>query len=107
MNNTIAPFFSKVFPHPIEAKLYRDDDHDEHTPFTNVSSKHISIGKDGDSNLIISFMRTIRVPEDNQQYDLPPDLGSFPIFDIQPFSARLPPSMVAQGGLFLPMYRKL
>lgn len=107
MKQTIASFFSKAFPHPIEAKPYRDGDGGELTQFTNASSEQIGIGKGGDTDLIISFMRTIRVPEDNQQYDLPPGLGRFPIFDIRPFDARLPPSMVAQGGLFLPMYRKL
>lgn len=51
-------------------------------------------------------MRTVRVPEDGKNYDLPLDLGTFPLFNIQPFRHRLPPSIAAQGGLFLPMYRK-
>jgi hypothetical protein len=51
-------------------------------------------------------MRTVRIPEDKKNYELPPDLGIFPMFDIRPFSEKLPPSMVAQGGLFLPMYRE-
>jgi hypothetical protein len=56
--------------------------------------------------MMISFMRTVRIPEDKKSYDLPPGLGLFPLFDSRPFNEKLPASMVAQGGLFLPMYRE-
>jgi hypothetical protein len=103
---SIASFFSKVFPHPIEAKLHRTSEDDNSTPSAKVSAAYISVGKGEDPDLLISFIRTVRVPEDSKTYDLPPGLGSFPMFDIRPFSSSLPPSMVAQGGLFFPMYRK-
>ncbi|KAM0080756.1 hypothetical protein ACKRZS_007079 [Fusarium odoratissimum] len=50
-------------------------------------------------------MRTVRVPESDKEYDLPPGLGRFPLFNIAPFSHILPLSMVAKGGFFLPMYQ--
>jgi hypothetical protein len=103
---SIASFFSKVFPHPIEAKLHRTSEDDSSTPFAKVSAAYIGVGKGKDPDLLISFMRTVRVPEDNNTYNLPPGLGSFPMFDIRPFSSTLPPSMVVQGGLFFSMYRK-
>jgi hypothetical protein len=103
---SIASFFSKAFPHPIEAKLHRTSGDDNSTTFAKVSAACIAVGKGDDPDVLISFMRTVRVPEDSRNYDLPPGLGSFPMFDIRPFSSNLPPSMVAQGGLFLSMYRK-
>jgi len=103
---TIASFLGKVFASPIEASLYRDPDENPTAPFKSVASDQISVGKKGKSELIISLMRTIRVPEDSSTYNLPPGLGRFPVFDIRPFSERLPASMVAQGGLFFPMYRE-
>lgn len=102
----IASFFSKAFPSPIEAKLDPDARYDDSTPFSKVASASVSVGKGANTDLFISFMRTVRVPEDQKNYNLPPGLGNFPLFDIRPFSHRLPPSMAAQGGLFLPMYRK-
>ena len=104
---SIASFFSKVFPCPVEAKLRSTSEDDKSTPFAKVSAGCISVGKGDDPDLLISFMRTVRVPENSKIYGLPPGLGCFPIFDIRPFSPGLPPSMVTQGGLFFPMYRKL
>lgn len=103
---SIASFFSKAFPSPIDAKLNSDARYDDSTPFSKVASASISVGKGDNTYLHISFMRTVRIPEDGKNYNLPPDLGTFPLFDVQPFRHRLPPSIVAQGGLFLPMYRK-
>ncbi|KAM7185727.1 hypothetical protein V8F33_012237, partial [Rhypophila sp. PSN 637] len=53
----------------------------------------------------ISFMRTVRIPEDGKTYELPPSLGKFLLFDVRPFIERLPAFMAAQGGIFLPMYQ--
>ncbi|KAH8744419.1 hypothetical protein F5882DRAFT_446538 [Hyaloscypha sp. PMI_1271] len=102
---SIASFFSRAFPRPIEAQLHRTPEDDKSTPFTRVSAGCISVGKGGDPDLLMSLMRTIRVPEDGKPYDCPPGLSAFPMFDIQPFSPNLPPSMVTQGGLFVPMYQ--
>jgi hypothetical protein len=106
MKQIVASFFSKAFPYPIQAELYRDDLARNTTDFEKVATEQISVGRGDDPDFIISLMRTVRVPEDKTTYDLPPGLGRFPIFDIHPFSARLPSSMVAQGGVFFPMYRK-
>lgn len=56
--------------------------------------------------LRIHFMRTVRVPDNKSASKLPPDLGRFALFKIQDYAANLPTQMVAQGGLFFPMYRK-
>lgn len=57
-------------------------------------------------NLRISFHRTIRVPDDNEQHELPPNLGRFPLFNVEAFKSSLPQDMVEKGGMFLPMYQR-
>lgn len=56
--------------------------------------------------LKIEFKRTIRVPENSDVAYLPPDLGSFPLFEVCDYDSKLPPEMVAKGGAFLPMYQR-
>ncbi|KAI1657025.1 hypothetical protein F4813DRAFT_361337 [Daldinia decipiens] len=56
--------------------------------------------------LRITFHRTIRVPENHKSVKLPPDLGTFSLFGIRDHAHKLPPSMVAKGGLFLSMYQR-
>jgi hypothetical protein len=103
---TIASFFSRVFPHPIKVKLRRNEEDETPGPFAKVSAERIAISQGAEPDLHISLMRTIRIPEDNREYDLPPEMGHFPVFDIQPFSKKFPVSMAAQGGVFIPMHRK-
>jgi hypothetical protein len=104
---TIASFFSKAFPVPVQVNLSHAHRGNGSSPFDKVSSASINVSQhQRATSLSISFMRTVRIPEDKNDYDLPPDLGRFPLFDVRPFSDKLPASMVAQGGLFLPMYRE-
>jgi hypothetical protein len=106
-NQSIATFFSKVFPNPIQANLSREMRLDQSSPFQNVASTSVAVGQgDTEPDLLISFMRTVRIPEDKKNHALPPGLGRFPLFDVRPFAHRLPPSLAAQGGMFIPMYRK-
>lgn len=102
---SIASFFSKVFPKPLEANLDPESRFHSSASFSKVASTSVSIGQEGKTSLQISFARTVRIPEDGKKYDLPPNLGYFPLFDTRPFRQRLPPSVAAQGGLFMPMYR--
>ncbi|CAK7206831.1 hypothetical protein SEUCBS139899_009637 [Sporothrix eucalyptigena] len=109
----IATFFSKAFPDPLEATLGAVDDRggsdaaafEKTSPFSHVASESITLGRKGDPQLVVSFQRTIRIPEDAKSYDLPPGLGRLPLFNLFPFSAKLPPEIVAQGGLFMPLYQ--
>lgn len=59
-----------------------------------------------DGNLTISFRRTVRVPDDGKEHNLPPGLGAFPLFNVEAFKSSLPQDMVEKGGLFLPMYQR-
>lgn len=53
----------------------------------------------------IGFQRTLRIPDDNQTYSLPPGLGTFPLSHVDDFASHLPRSWSQHGGVFLPMYQ--
>ena len=53
----------------------------------------------------IDFQRTLRIPDDNNEYPLPPGLGQFPLHHVDDFTKKLPKSWDDHGGVFLPMYQ--
>lgn len=57
------------------------------------------------NELKIIFQRTIRVPDDGKTHNLPPALGSFPIFNVSAFAKSLSLDTVEKGGVFIAMYR--
>ncbi|TGO50746.1 hypothetical protein BCON_0177g00230 [Botryotinia convoluta] len=58
----------------------------------------IAINNNSGGKMEISFQRTIRVPDDGKNYQLPPDLGKFPIFSIDDYAEKLPVDIVTKGG---------
>ena len=57
-------------------------------------------------SLQISFKRTVRVPDGDGDSELPPSMGTFPLYSINDYRNTLPAAMALKGGLFLPMYRE-
>jgi len=55
--------------------------------------------------LSISFQRTLRIPDDENDYPLPPGLGEFPLRHIDDHADRVPASWIEHGGVMLPMYQ--
>jgi hypothetical protein len=53
----------------------------------------------------IEFQRTLRIPDDNRAYPLPPGVGRFPMEHVEDHAPRLPSGWAAQGGVLLPMYQ--
>ena len=53
----------------------------------------------------IEFQRTLRIPDDNCAYPLPPGLGRFPLEHVEDYAAKLPPEWKQHGGIVLPMYQ--
>lgn len=53
----------------------------------------------------IGFQRTLRIPDDNKEYPLPPGLGNFPLLHTEDFADRLPNKWPEFGGAFLPVYQ--
>lgn len=53
----------------------------------------------------IEFQRTLRLPDDNREYPLPPGLGQFPLLHVDDLGERLPIAWGKRGGVFFPMYQ--
>jgi hypothetical protein len=56
-------------------------------------------------SLTIDFQRTLRIPDDDKSYPLPPGLGSFPLRHIDDFTRRVPAGWLQRGGVLLPMWQ--
>ena len=54
---------------------------------------------------IISFNRTLRIPEDGEQYDLPSGFGRLPILRVEDVADRVPAKWRKEGGLIIPLYQ--
>lgn len=57
------------------------------------------------ARLRITFQRTLRIPDDDSVYPLPPGLGRFPLRHVDDFPKRAPPTWLAHGGVMLPIYQ--
>lgn len=53
----------------------------------------------------IDFQRTLRIPDDNRAYPLPPGLGRFPLAHVDDHAERLPETWRRHGGVFFPIYQ--
>jgi hypothetical protein len=53
----------------------------------------------------IDFQRTLRLPDDNRAYALPPGLGRFPLAHVDDHADRLPETWRRHGGVFLSIYQ--
>jgi hypothetical protein len=56
-----------------------------------------------DAKISINFQRTLRIPDDENTYPLPPGLGSFPLKHIDDY--KVPADWIKHGGVMLPMYQ--
>jgi hypothetical protein len=57
------------------------------------------------AELTVSFIRTLRLPDDGKKYPLPPGLGTFPLRHVEDFKSKVPPKWSEHGGIMLPMYQ--
>jgi hypothetical protein len=58
-----------------------------------------------DAVLYVDFQRTLRIPDDDRSYSLPPGLGRFPLRHVDDFAERVPGRWLRRGGVLLPMYQ--
>lgn len=58
-----------------------------------------------EAKVSVTFMRTLRIPDDDKSYPLPPGLGSFPMRNVDDFKDRVPTMWREHGGVMLPMYQ--
>lgn len=54
----------------------------------------------------VSFIRTLRIPDDGRAYPLPAGLGRFPVARIQDHRDRVLAEWRAHGGVMIPMYQR-
>jgi len=57
------------------------------------------------ARLTIEFQRTLRIPDDGEDYPLPPGLGQFPLFRVEELGGGAPAKWRETGGTVLPMYQ--
>jgi hypothetical protein len=57
------------------------------------------------ARMSISFQRTLRIPDDDKTYPLPPGLGNFPLMHVDDHAQEAPASWLERGGVMLPMYQ--
>ncbi|MFO0967573.1 MAG: hypothetical protein U0793_18595 [Gemmataceae bacterium] len=57
------------------------------------------------AKLSMDFQRTLRIPDDDKTYPLPPGLGRFPLRHVDDFAETVPASWVEHGGVMFPMFQ--
>lgn len=57
------------------------------------------------AHMSVDFQRTLRIPDDDSTYPLPPGLGRFPVRHVDDFAAEVPRDWIEHGGVALPMYQ--
>lgn len=60
---------------------------------------------DEDASVSIDFQRTLRIPDSDVTYSLPPGLGRFPLRHTEDYAAKLPEQTASRGGVILPMWQ--
>ena len=58
-----------------------------------------------DAKATIDFQRTLRVPDDDSNYRLPPGMGQFDLRHIEDYADKLPSESIKRGGVLMPMYQ--
>ena len=53
----------------------------------------------------VEFQRTLRIPDDDSDYPLPPGLGRFPLRHLDDFAEGLPQEWRRRGGVITPMHQ--
>ncbi|WP_395753714.1 hypothetical protein [Prosthecobacter sp.] len=53
----------------------------------------------------VAFKRTLRIPDNDKTYPLPPGLGSFPLRHLEDYAEAAPPQWLERGGVIMPMYQ--
>ena len=53
----------------------------------------------------MEFQRTLRIPDDDRDYPLPPGLGCFPLRHLDDYAPQLPEGWQCRGGVIAPMHQ--
>jgi len=58
-----------------------------------------------DAKFSIALHRTLRIPDSDIEYPLPPSLGLFPLRHVEDYTTLLPRSTIDRGGIIFPMWQ--
>ena len=58
-----------------------------------------------DAHCEVSFFRTLRIPDDNRKYPLPPGFSTFPLKHVDDYANSAPEAWSRHGGVFMPMHQ--
>jgi hypothetical protein len=59
-----------------------------------------------DANVSINFQRTLRIPDNDKKYNLPPGFGPFPLMQVDSLQRdKVPSKWIEQSGVVFPMYQ--
>jgi len=57
------------------------------------------------ATMSVNFQRTLRIPDNDSVYPLPPGLGPFPLVHVDDYADKVPDAWTDHGGVILPMYQ--
>jgi hypothetical protein len=97
LEDPLIAFANRQFRKEVNLIIGESDSDDYGTPLESLKDDH---------GLVISFHRTIRMPDDDKLHQLPGSLGAFPLFNVSAYKDQLPDNIVQQGGVFLPMWQR-
>ncbi|KAL7933606.1 hypothetical protein V8C35DRAFT_280468 [Trichoderma chlorosporum] len=101
---SIAAFFSKIFPDPLKARIRR---HPRLTSSGVKLSHTVTVERDDASVLQISLARTAQISDNEiDAYSVQETSDTFPLFNTELYKDQLPLRVTSQGGLFFPMDEK-
>jgi hypothetical protein len=67
-----------------------------------ISGSSVRIGR----HTQISFVRTLRIPEDGKTYPLPAGMGRLPLYRVEDYARKVPSNWLKGGGFFIPLYQR-
>jgi hypothetical protein len=71
-------------------------------PQWTIEADQVHLG----DRLSVAFHRTLRVPEDDKDYPLPPGLGRLPVHRVEEFEGRLPRGWRKHDAVFVPLFQR-
>jgi len=87
--------------HDILNHCFTDGVDDRKLPVV-VSEDRVHIGR----HTKVSFVRTLRIPEDGKTYPLPAGFGRLPLFRVEDYATKVPDKWRQDGGFFIPLYQR-
>lgn len=67
-----------------------------------ITENTVRIGR----HTAVSFVRTLRIPQDGRTYALPAGFGKLPIYRVSDYADKVPPRWLETGGFFIPLYQR-